>query len=286
MILVTGATGQLGSVVIDFLLQQLPAAQVAALSRDAQKAAPLEALGVDVRIGSYDDPAALDRAMQGIERVLLISGTDEHHRVRQHQHVVDAAKKAGVRCLAYTSRALKYRTTLANRLMEDHFQTEDYIKASGLGYALFRNILYLDVLPFYVGADGLTKGLHLPAGQGQVPYALRREMGEAIANWLATGPCDNTTYVLTGSRQCSFADVAAGLSALTGKEVTYTPVENTAFEALMQERGAPALMAQRIMSFLVDIKNGQEEDVTNDLENLLGRKPASLHEGLKAVFKL
>jgi dTDP-D-glucose 4,6-dehydratase len=124
MILVTGATGHLGSAIINYLLKKLSASQIVALVRDVSKAADLKEKGVDIRIGNYEDSASLDKAMQGIEKVLLIAGTDEENRVALHRNVVDAAKSAGVKCIAYTSRNLRDPNTLVNKLMEGHFQRE------------------------------------------------------------------------------------------------------------------------------------------------------------------
>ncbi|GAP96888.1 SDR family oxidoreductase [Leptolyngbya sp. NIES-2104] len=286
MILITGANGQLGTAVVQNLLKKTSANQIAALVRDESKASALREQGVDIRVGNYDDTASLNNAMQGIETVLLIAGTDEENRLRQHQNVVNAAKKAGVQCVAYTSRSLKDRNTLANKLMEGHFQTEDYIKGCGLNYALFRNALYMDTIPQFVGEKVLDTGIYFPTGQGRVPFALRSEMGEAIANALLESGCDNRIYNLTGSESYSFDDVAATLSDLSGKAVAYTPIEKSAFEAKMKERSVPEMMIERVTGFLTDIKNGQEEEVSPDLENLLGRKPASLREGLKILFNL
>ena len=287
MILVTGATGQLGSATIDFLLKKLPASQLAALVRDENKAVALKEKGVTIRVGSYDDTASLDRAMQGVDKVLLIAGTDEDNRVRQHKNVVDAAKKAGVQRIAYTSRTLKDRSTMANQLMEGHFQTEDYIIASGLTYTLFRNVLYMDVLPQFVGPTVFDTGINLPAGQGRVPFALRIDMAEAMANALAMDEGnDSKVYQLTGSESYSLGDVAAALTDLSGKQVNYTSVEKAAFEAQLTGRGVPELVAQRVVGFLTDIKNGQEDAVSPDLSTLLGRKPVSLKEGLKTLFSL
>lgn len=151
MILITGATGHLGTAVIRQLLTKIPAHKIAAFARDANKAVGLKEKGVTVRIGSYDDADSLDKAMRGVEKVLLIASNDEQNRLLQHRNVVDAAKKAGVNLVAYTSRNLKDRSTLVNRLMDEHFQTEDYIRESGLNYALFRNALYLDVMPQFAG---------------------------------------------------------------------------------------------------------------------------------------
>ncbi|MBC7871757.1 MAG: SDR family oxidoreductase [Chitinophagaceae bacterium] len=288
MILVTGATGQLGTAVVKNLLEKTSAHQIAAFVRDESKASVLKEKGVGIRVGNYDDPASLDHAMQGIEKVLLIAGTDEDedNRLRQHQNVVDAAKKAGVKYIAYTSRNLKDPDTLANKLMMGHFQTEDCIKASGLNYVLFRNALYMDTIPLFVGEGVFGTGINLPTGNGRVSFALRSEMGEAIANALLENSGDNQIYQLTGSESYSFNDVAATLSDLSGKEVNYTSAEKSAFEAQMKERGTPEVMVQKVVGFLTDIKNGQEEETSPDMENLLGRKPTSLKEGLKVLFNL
>jgi NAD(P)H dehydrogenase (quinone) len=286
MILVTGATGQLGRSVVHQLLKNTSADKIAALVRDEDKAADFKDAGVSIRVGQYDDPVSLEKAMQGIEQVLLIAGTNEERRVQQHQSVVDAAKKAGVQGIAYTSRTLKDRSTMANKLMEGHFQTEDYIKDSGLSYALFRNVLYMDTIPQFVGERVFETGISVPAGQGKVAFALRSEMGEAIANLLLASDWNQTTYKLTGSTSYSFDDVAAELTRLSGRAVNYQPAEASAFGAQMIRRGVPELVVQRVIGFMTDIKNGQEDEISPDLERLLGRKPATLQEGLKTLFKL
>ncbi len=286
MLLITGATGHLGSAIIDCLLHQLPATQIAGLVRDSHKAAALQAKGVRVCLGSYDDVASLDQAMQGIDKVLLIAGTDEEHRLQQHQNVVDAAKKAGVQWLGYTSRTLKDRTTMANQLMQGHFQTEDAIKASGLAYSLFRNVLYMDAIPLFVGQQVFETGIYLPAGQGKVSFALRREQGEAIANVLAADTPAKPLYQLTGREAYSFADVAATLTDLSGKSVTYTAAEVPAFAQGLKARGLPEVAVGRIIGFMTDIKNGQEDEISADLAQLLGRQPATLHAGLKELYQL
>jgi NAD(P)H dehydrogenase (quinone) len=286
MILVTGATGHLGSATIDSLLKKLPASQIAGLVRDENKAAALKAKGVDLRLGSYDDVASLDKAMQGIDKVLLIAGTDEEHRVQQHQNVIDAAKKAGVQWIGYTSRTLKDRATMANKLMEGHFQTEDAIKASGLNYSLFRNVLYMDALPQFVGEKVFETGIYMPAGQGRVPFALRREMGEAIANVMAADAPAKPVYMLTGAESYSLADVAAALTEISGKPVKYTAAEVAAFEQGLKDRGLPEVVVGRISGFMTDIKNGQEDEISPDLEQLLGRQPATLTQGLKELYKM
>ncbi len=283
-ILVTGAAGHLGAAVIETLLKKLPAQQIAALVRQEEQQSELQSKGLQAFVGNYADINSLEKAMNGVDTVLLISAGYEGDRMQQHRNVIDTAKKAGVKSIAYTSRNLKDKNTLANKLMVEHFQTEDYIKESGLNYTIFRNVLYMDVLPLFVGKQVIETGIFQPAGVGKVAFALRKEMGEAMANVLFIEDCENKIYKFTGSEASSFYDVASVLTELSGNEVKYTPVEIPAFEKMMKEKGLPEAMVQKIADFNADIKNGQEAEVTNDLENKLGRKPASLEEGLKILF--
>ncbi len=285
MILITGATGQLGRAVLQTLVQKTTPSQLAALVRDPAKAADLQARGISLRVGNYGDVASLDRAMQGITQVLLISGGIGEEALQEHYNVVDAAKRAGVQCLAYTSRSLKDPATLANKIVGKHFQTEDYIKASGLPYLIFRNSLYMDVLPFYAGKDVRATGLNLPAGQGRVAFVLRSDLGEAIANALLTSPCDNKIHTLTGRQTYSFDDVAAELTICYGQPIRYTDVTPDVLQAQMLAQGYPPFMFQLIMGFMADIRQGQEVVVTDELEQLLGRKPLDLREGMTRLFK-
>ncbi len=286
MILITGATGQLGTAALHFLRQRVPVSQLAGLVRDENKAADLAASGISLRVGDYDDVASLDRAMVGIEKVLLVAGTDEAKRVQQHQNVIDAAQRAGVRLLAYTSRTLKDRSTMANQLMEGHFQTEDYLTASGIpAPVIFRNVLYMDAVPQFVGPNVFATGINLPAGQGRVPFALRRDMAEAIAAVLAADTPAQPYYHLTGSTSYSFAEVAAGLSEIAGHPVPYNPADPAVFAHQLQERGLPEQAIRRVIGFMTDIANGQEDEIYPDLEALLGRKPTSLRDGLQTLFQ-
>ncbi|WP_229374767.1 hypothetical protein [Fibrella rubiginis] len=144
----------------------------------------------------------------------------------------------------------------------------------------------MDTIPQFVGPTVFERGIYLPAGNGKVALALRRDMGEAMANALAAGDSGNKLYKLTGSESYSFADVAAALTELSGKTVKYIAATKAAFEAGLKERGLPDVMVQRITGFITDISNGQEDQVSSDLGTLLGRKPASLKEGLKELYQL
>ncbi|KAA6439288.1 SDR family oxidoreductase [Dyadobacter flavalbus] len=285
-ILVTGATGSLGSAVIETLLKRIPASSIAILTRNEEKRFSFQARGFLAYLGDFDDIPSLDNAMKEVEMVLLISAGDEGDRMQQHRNVVDAAKRAGVSGIAYTSRALRDQDTLSNPLMADHFATEDYIRKSGLRYTIFRNALYMDAIPLFVGRQVFQTGIIQSAGMGKVAFALRKEMGEAIAKIMLNEGCQNKTYKFTGGMAYSFDDIAHALTDLSGIEVSYTPVESPAFEAILIKKGIPAAVVKKITDFNTDIRNGQESEVTDDLARTIGRPPVSLREGLKALFGL
>jgi NAD(P)H dehydrogenase (quinone) len=287
MMLITGASGHLGQAVIHSLARHINAGQIAALVRDLEgaPAKKLAALGVQVRRGDYDDVASLDAAMMGVDSVLLISGTDEARRIRQHQNVIEAAQRAGVARIAYTSRALTSGAASENSLMDGHLRTEELIRASGMRYVIFRNALYLDTVPIFIGgAAAFDTGIHLPVGDGEVAYALRSELGEAMARVLREPLPESRTLLLTAHRAWSFADIAAALGELAGHPVAFTDVDRASFEATMRAKGLPEPVIQRIYGFYSDIKSGQLNEVSPTLCELLGREPIGLRDGLAQLL--
>jgi NAD(P)H dehydrogenase (quinone) len=286
-VLVTGATGHLGRAVIEILLTKLSSDQISIITRNEEKRLEFQSKGFNAFLGNYDDVVALENAMYGVDTVLLISAGDQGDRMQEHKNVIDTAKKMGVKNIAYTSRCLRDRTTLANKLMVEHFETEDYIKSSGLKYTFFRNILYMDAIPQFVGgAAALERGIFQPAGDGKVAFALRSEMGEAMANVLLNEVFENRVYNFTGDKTYSFYDIATALTELSGKEVKYTNVDTEVFAGMMKQRNVPEPLIQKIIDFIIDIKNNQEATISNELELYLGRKPTGLKEGLKLLFNL
>lgn len=286
-ILITGATGHMGGVVIETLLKSMNAENITVLTRSSDKQTEFSDAGFYSFLGSYADLASLEKAMTNVDSVLLISSGDQGDRMQEHKNVIDTAKKMGVKNIAYTSRSLMDRATLKNPLMDEHFATEELIKASNLNYIIFRNALYMDAAQQFVGGDRVFEtGIAMPAGDGKVAYALRREQAEAMGNVLATEDFENQTYAFTGNSAYSFYDVANVLTELSGKKVNYKALELSEFENMMNQRGLPASMVAKIANFNLDIKNGQEATVTNELELKLGRKPADLKIGLKELFNL
>jgi len=287
MILVTGATGHLGAAVIEQLLKKTDSANVVAFARDEAKAKHLTEKGVEVRYGSFDDTASLDKAMRGIEKVFLIS-TTAPNRFDQHKNVVNAARNAGVKFIAYTSAPRKDLEKLATKpLFESHYKTEDYIMSSGLNYVFLRNTIYTDMIPLYASEKVFETGIHLPAGEAKLAFALRREMGEATANLLLQSESHhNKAYDITNVELYSFDDVARALSELSGRTVIYKNTDAETFKSKLQERGLPEAAALMLTALITDIKNHHFESVTNDLTNLVDRKPMPLKEALKEIYRL
>lgn len=286
-ILITGATGNLGRAVIETMLKQISSDQISIITRNEAKRLEFQSKGFNAFLGSYDNVAALENAMDGVDTVLLISSGDQGDRMQEHRNVVDSAKKAGVKHIAYTSRCLNNTSTLANKLMAEHFETEDYILSRGMKHTFFRNILYMDAIPQFIGGNvALEKGIFLPAGDGRVSFALRSEMGEAIANVLLNKQRESEIYNFTGDKTYSFYDIATVLKELSGREVIYTNVETSVFAGMMKQRDLHDAVIQKMVDFITDIKHNQESDIYNDLANQLGRKPTGLKEGLKILFGL
>lgn len=285
MILITGATGQLGAAVVRQLLARTDASNIAVLARDPGKAAGLEQQGVSVRLGEYGDTSSLARAMKGADRVLLIASSEFGQRMQQHQNVIDAAQAAGAGLLGFTSRSLKDMEASQNAMMRDYFETEARIRHSGVPAVIFRNALYLDTLPVSLGGPAVFKtGIRVPAGQGAVAYALRREMGEATANAMLGHSGGDRTYVLAAPQAYTFDHVAQALSEISGSAVTYTSVSDNDFVAHAAGQGIPEQMARHLIGFFADVRDNQLDETSTDLQVLLGRAPASLKDGLAELF--
>lgn len=285
MILVTGATGNLGKATVEFLAKKIPADNIAVLVRDENKASDLKALGVAVRTGDYNDKDSLIKAFQGIDKLLLISSNDFNDRLGQQKRAVDAAKEAGVKHILYTGVSMKnIENSALKYLMEEHFDTEKYILDSGLNYTFLRDNLYADVIPMFIGEHVLETGINFPAGKGKVAFSLRTEMAEAFANVLSTEDHENRTYEISNVESYSFQDVADALSAHSGKTVAYHDLSADEFSKALAEAGVPEAMIGFSIGFATAAKDGDFDVPNNHLEQLLGRKPRSLNEFIKELY--
>lgn len=286
MILVTGATGNLGSNVVHQLLNIGHSNQFIVSSSNENGVATLKEKGFNARLANFSDATTLNEAFQGIDKLLLISTMDQN-RFEQHKNVVDAAKEQGVKHIIYTGLAIKdINTSGVKDLMISHFQTEDYIKESGLTYTFVRNTMYADALIQILGPQVFEQGINLPGGNGKVPYALRREMGEAIANLLLQDGHDYKIYNITGNKSLGYAEIAEALSKLSGKSIDYNIVLEDEFINKLRQSGFPEFLIYLHVGTIYDIKTHQYEIESNDLEKILGRPTADINTFLKELFNI
>src|SRR5947209_3801694 len=243
MIAVTGATGQLGRLVIHSLLKAVPAQQIAAVVRDPAKAESFKAEGITVRRGDYDDPTGLECAFGGVKKLLLISAAEPGKRVRQHENAITAAKKAGVQLIAYTSLLRADLSTL--ELAADHRATETLLKASGVPYALLRNGWYTEN---YLGAMlmALAHGAFVGCvGEARIASASRLDYAAGAAAVL-TSSFDQSgrIYELAGDEPHTLAELADEVARQTGKPIVYRYVAEAARRETLVRAGLPEPVAR------------------------------------------
>jgi NAD(P)H dehydrogenase (quinone) len=277
-ILVTGATGKLGTKVVEALLKKVPADQLAVSVRNPQKAEGLRSLGIEVRHGDFDQPETLEKAFAGIDRLLIISADgDNETRIRQHTHAVEAAAKAKVGFIAYTSVGNAQESTLF--LAPVHSHTEKAILATGIPYSFLRNNWYLEnelssIQGVLAGAPWVTS-----AGDGRVGWAPREDYAEAAAAVLAGGGHENTIYELSG-KPLTQGEFTAALGAVLGKEVPVQQVDDATYGEIMKGAGVPDFVIPMLVAIQADIRKGSLDGASSDFEKLLGRPATPVAEAL------
>ncbi|WP_433444449.1 SDR family oxidoreductase [Nonomuraea sp. CA-141351] len=277
MIVVTGASGHLGRLVVEELTKRVPAAQVVAAARTPDKAADL---GVEVREADYDRPETIEAAMRGAAKVLLISGI-EPQRVRQHAAVVDAAKRAGA-ALVYTS-APRADTTEA-ALAADHRATEEYIKASGVTYTILRNNWYNEVYEQSIVTAPQHGAVYGAAGDGRVASASRADYAAAAATVLTGEGHDGQVYELAGDTAWSRADLAAEISKVTGKEVAYRNLPKDEYAGVLAGAGLPGPFAELLADVDVNISRGWLDETPGTLRELIGRHTRTIGDYVRSLL--
>lgn len=281
-ILVTGASGQLGALVVDSLLAKVPAERVVAMVRRAEAAAPLEAKGVEVRLASYGDAEALARALSGISRVLLISSSEVgNDRAAQHKSVIDAAKDAGVELIAYTSILRADESGLW--LGVDHRATEAMLAESGLPVALLRNGWYTENLTGSLGQSLEAGAIIGASGAGRYSTATRADYAEAAAAVLVKADAAGT-YELAGSESFDMTEFAAEVSRVAGREVVYADMPEAELKAIYIDAGLPEVVAHMLADSSAHAAKGDLEGSGADLEALIGRKSTPWQETVKAAL--
>ncbi len=288
MILVTGATGHFGSTSIHFLLQNgIPANRIRAFVRSGHDAENLAQLGIDIAHGDYDDYASMLSALNGVEKLLFVSGSDLVKRLSQHENIVQAAKAAGVKHVVYTSfqRKNESETSPLWLVAQSHIQTEKWLKESGLGVTILKNNLYMDFLPGFIGESVLDSGMiYLPAESGKVGAVLRAEMAEAAAIILTTSGHEGKEYHFTNNEAVSYAEIAQIITTVSAKTIGYTSPTAEVYEQTLLGYGLPPEAVGIFSSFAVAQAQGELDGVSTDLERLLGRKPVAVREFISRVY--
>lgn len=286
-ILVTGATGNFGKKTIEFLLEKgIAPTNISALVRDEAKATDLKDKGITIKIGDYDNYESLLAAFKGIDKLLLVSGTDLENRSKQQLNAVKAAKEAGVKRILYTSFERKNESDNSPIafLAKSHIDTDHAIKASGMQYTIFRNNLYFDVLPMFLGEQVLQKGIFFPAGDNAVAYVLRNDLAEAVANVLISDNDENNEYAMNNVENYSMQNVVDILNEITNSTISYISPEAAVYADVLTKANVPEQYIKMLVGFAEAIKQGEFNANSSDLEKLLGRKPVSLQEFLKQVY--
>lgn len=284
MIVVTGATGQLGNLIVKALAGRMPAGRVGASCRDPAKAADLAALGVRVRRGDYEEPASLADAFEGATQVLLISsnvaakGGDP---LPQHRNAIGAAKAAGARRIVYTSH-MAASPTAEFPPMHAHAATEDMLAASGVAWTSLRNGFYASSALQFMGDALQTGTLEAPA-DGLVAWTTHEDLAAAAAIILTDeGKYDGPTPPLVGSQELDLAGVATLASELAGKPIERRVITDEQFREKMAARGAPPRMADLVLRFYAGARNGRFASDDPTLAQLLGRPTMTMRDVLSA----
>lgn len=276
MIAVTGATGQLGTLVVEALLKTVPANQIIAAVRTPAKAKAFADKGVQVREADYNRPETLATAFAGVTKLLLISGNELGQRVPQHKAAIDAAKAAGVKLIAYTS--LLKADTSPLKLAAEHLATEQYLQASGVSYVFLRNGWYTEVYTANLPAV-LEHGVVIGnAGEGRVASASRADYAAAAAVVLTGEGHDSRAYELSGDTAWSFAEYAATVAELSGQPVTYQNISGAERQEILTGVGVPAAFAAVLVDVDEAIGRGRLAGTTGELSQLTGRPTTPLRE--------
>jgi NAD(P)H dehydrogenase (quinone) len=287
MIIVTGATGQLGRQIVENLVKHVPASQVGVSVRDPEKAADIKALGVRVRQGNFADAESLKQTFEGATQVLIVSSNARASGgdpLAQHRNAIAAAKAAGATRIVYTSHMAASESSAFPPAL-DHAATEDMLANSGLKWAALRHGFYAASGVAMLG-DGLKMGLIEAPTDGRVSWTAHADLAEAAAIILAhEGKYDGPTPPLTGSKALDYADLAKIATEVLGKPVQRKTLTDDKLKAKIAARGMPESVAHLALGFFIASRNGEFATVDPTLGKLLGRPLTSMREVMVQKLK-
>lgn len=278
-IAVTGATGQLGTLVVEELKKRVPVENIVALARTPEKAS---ALGVEVRPFDYNSPEVMTESLAGIDRLVLISGNEIGQRARQHFNVIEAAGKTGVKWIVYTSVLHADSSTL--NLADEHLKTEEALKASGIDYTILRNGWYTENYTASIGGALAGGALWGSAGNGKISSASRADYAEAAAVVITDERHKGKVYELAGDEHYTLADLAAEISKQTGKNIPYKNMPEAEYKKILESFGIPEGTASDIASWDVSASKDDLFDDSHQLSALIGWPTTPLAESVKAAL--
>ncbi|WP_423127164.1 SDR family oxidoreductase [Gaoshiqia sp. Z1-71] len=286
-IMVTGATGQLGGQVLNFLMQKAGAVSISAIARDPSKIAGFQQQGVSVFQADYDDLASLIKAFANIDVLYFVSASEIPKRMKQHENVLTAVRETGVKHVVYTSLQRKDETkeSPVAAVSEVHLYTEKWLKESGITYTILKHTLYSEVIPMFIGGQVFDSGqIYLPAGDGKAAFATCTDMAEASANILTTSGHNNKVYEIASGQTYSYHDVAKILGEISGKEIRYVSPTVGEFQKTLKSYGAPEVIVMIVTIFSQAIALGEYDQPDQTLAGLLGREPETLASFLKRRY--
>ncbi|MEZ5059054.1 MAG: SDR family oxidoreductase [Saprospiraceae bacterium] len=277
---ITGATGKLGTWVLAKLKERVAGDEIVALVRNPEK---LEDKSIEARNFDYNQPNALAASLQGIDKLLLISGNEIGKRFEQHQAVIQAAKEAGVNQMVYTSLLNADDSSLV--LAPEHLETEKALKASGIDYTILRNGWYNE--NYTESVQGVLEAGNLfgSAGEGKISSASREDFAEAAAVVLAEGTHKNKTYELSGDQEFTMQDYANEISEISGTKIPYVDLSEGEYSNALVESGLPEGLAGFLAGTHTATRKGDLYDAGNDLHNLIGRPTTSIRQSLSNELK-
>jgi NAD(P)H dehydrogenase (quinone) len=283
MIAITGASGQLGRLVIQALLNRVPAQELVAVVRNPEAVQDLAQRGVQVRQGDYNRPETLASAFKGVDKVLLISSSEVGQRALQHKAVIDAARLSGIKLLAYTS--LLHADTSPLALAAEHLETEAYLRVAGLPFVLLRNGWYTENYAGSIPA-ALQHGVFIGgAGQGRIASAARIDYASAAAEVLLREDQGGRVYELAGDDAYTLAEFAGEISRQAGKDVAYQNLPQAEFKAVLRSAGLPEGLADLLADSDAGAAQGGLLDVEGQLSRLIGRPTTPMASVVSKALK-
>jgi len=281
MIAVTRASGKLGGLVVDGLLEAVRPDRVVAIVRSPEKAGRFASRGVQVRRGDYSEPETLAPALAGAERLLLVSGSEVGRRVDQHRAVIAAARAAGVALIAYTSVLRADSSTLP--IADEHRATEDPLRGSGVPFVLLRNGWYIENYTERLDMP-LAQGAFLGAARdGRIAAATRADYAAAAVAVLTTDGHRGKTYELAGDHAFTMEELAEAVSSWAGRSISYRDLPASAYREALESAGLQQWVAEILVGTDLAIARGDLDSSSRDLHGLIGRDTRTLGDVLAGL---